>query len=94
MPTVEDNKFTIDCPHCGQRFSVTIPKGETVNTGRFSAVVVTHEKPIRCICGGSCVLGIQGHRLAWAIMPISEQQAAQLDGSKIITLPEGVGLIG
>ena len=89
-----DNKFTIDCPHCGQRFSVTVPKAELWNTGKLSAVAVTHEKPVKCICGGACVLAIQGAQISWAIVPITEQQATKLDGSQIIVPPEGVRLIG
>lgn len=88
------NTFTIDCPHCKQRFSVAGPKLERVNTGRVSIVVVAHEKPIRCICGGAIVLAIEAAQLAWVAMPITDQQAAQLEGSNIIKPPEGIRLIG
>lgn len=89
-----DRKLPIDCPHCGQRFSVSVPRSERLNTGRVSMVVVSHEKPVKCICGGACVLAIEAAQLAWVAMPITDRQAAELDGSRIITVPEGVGLIG
>lgn len=89
-----NNKFPIDCPHCNQRFSVEVPPAEVVNTGRVSMVVTAHPKPIKCICGGSMVLVLTSYQLGWGIHPINEQQAAKLDGSKIIAPPEGIRLIG
>lgn len=89
-----NNKLTLDCPHCKQRFSVPVPKLERVNTGRASIVVVTHEKPIRCVCAGAIVLAIEAAQLAWVAMPITDQQAAQIEGSNIIKPPEGIRLIG
>lgn len=88
------NKFTIDCPHCGQRFSIAVPKVERLNTPRSSIIVAAHEKPIKCICGGSSVIGIDNASISWAIVPISHEQASQLEGSSIVTLPEGTRLIG
>lgn len=88
-----EDKFIIDCPHCGQRFSVTVPKAELLNTPKVSIAVTAHEKPIRCICGGACVLAIQKVQMAWSIVPLTEQQAAKVDGSNII-VPSGLGLVG
>lgn len=82
-----DNKFPVDCPHCGQRFSVTVPKAEILNTPKVSMAVTTHEKPIKCICGGSMVLVIQTIQTAWGIVPLTTEQAARLDDSKIIVPP-------
>lgn len=88
-----NNKFPIDCPHCGQRFSVTIPKAEILNTPKVSMAVVTHEKPIKCICGGSCVLVVQQVQTAWGIVPLTEQQASALNDSNIIVPPPGARLL-
>jgi hypothetical protein len=89
-----DNKLLIECPHCHQRFSVPLPKVEVLNTPRVSMTIATHEKPIRCICGSYSVLGVEKYKLAWAVVPITDEQAQQLDGSRIILPPPGLGLVG
>lgn len=82
-----NDKFTINCPHCGQRFSVTVPKTEVINTPKVSIAVTTHDKPVRCICGGSCVVVIQTIQTAWGIVPLTEEQVAKITDSKIIVPP-------
>jgi hypothetical protein len=88
-----NNKLTIDCPHCNQRFSVIVSKTEIFNSAKVSMAVTTHEKPIKCICGGSCVLVAQQIQTAWGIVPLTEQQVAALEGSPIILPPLGARLI-
>lgn len=93
MPNNGNNKFTLDCPHCKQRFSVPTPQTEILNTPKVSMAVTTHEKPIKCICGGSCVFVIQNFQAAWGIVPLTEQQAQALEGSTIIVPPPGARLV-
>lgn len=94
MNTNGNDKFPIDCPHCGQRFSVQIPPIEIVNTGRTSLAITAHPKPVKCICGGSCVLMVTSTQFAWAVQGITEQQASKLDGSNIIVAAPKLGLVG
>ncbi len=88
------NELTIDCPHCQLRFSIPQPKVEALNTPRVSMAVATHEKPVLCVCGNYCVVAIEKYKFAWVAVPITLDQAQQLEGSKIITPPAGLGLVG
>lgn len=89
-----NNKLLIECPHCHQRFSVPQPRVEVLNTSRVSMTIAAHEKPIRCICGSYSVLGVEKYKLARAVVPITDEQARQLDGSRVIVPPPGLGLVG
>lgn len=93
MTTNGNNTFPVDCPHCGQRFGVTIPKSEVLNTPKVSMAVTAHEKPIKCICGGSMVLVIQTIQTAWGVLPLTLEQAARLDDRQIIAPPPGMRLV-
>lgn len=83
-----NNQLTIDCPHCQQRFSVKQPAVDLLNTPRSSLIAVAHEKPIRCVnCGQFSVVAIGQYQIAWSIVSITEEQAAQLNGTSIIVPP-------
>lgn len=82
-----DNKATIDCPSCKQRFSTPMPKTGVMNDLRCSVAFGTHEKPVRCICGKYSVFVATSAEIAWAVIPISDEQAAQLQDSSIIVPP-------
>lgn len=87
MSTNGNSKSTITCPHCNQRFSVTMPQAVIFNDTRVSSALVPHEKPIRCICGKFSVPVMQSAQMAWAILPLTDEQAEALGESKIITPP-------
>lgn len=93
MSTNGTSKATIDCPHCGQRFSVAPPKTGILNDLRCSLGVATHEKPIRCICGKYAIWVAQTVQMAWAIVPITDEQAAKLDESSILIPPPGMKIV-
>src|SRR5438105_2408412 len=62
----EENKLKVDCPACGQRFSVTVPQVEIVNTLKVSIIVATHEKSFSCLCGQKFSLGLlPAGEVAW-----------------------------
>jgi hypothetical protein len=79
-----NGKATIDCPACKQRFGVNLPVPEITNSLKASIVVATHEKPVKCLCGQAFVPVIAGIQTQWEIQPISAEQAAMLEGSRII----------
>lgn len=82
-----NNKHVITCPHCNQRFSVSIPKLDMFNDLRVSTVIAAHEKPIRCMnskCGKRSVVAFKEVQIVWCVIPITEEQAATLDESSII----------
>lgn len=90
-----NNKHVIICPHCNQRFSVSIPKLDMFNDLRVSTVIAAHEKPIRCVdnqCGKKSVVGFKEVEIKWVIIPITDEQAATLDESSII-IPANVGAL-
>lgn len=77
------NKTTIDCPVCRQQMSVTMPKPGVLNDLRVSMAVATHEKPMRCVCGAYFIFIMERAQVSWGLMPITNEQAATLDESKI-----------
>jgi len=78
------NQVAVDCPQCKLPFRVNLPKIGTVNSPTFSMAIGTHEKPIRCPkCGSHYILAAQ-FVADWAMMPISDEDAAKLQGSSII----------
>lgn len=83
-----NGKAPITCPACNQRFSAAPPVLDPpMNMLRFSAVVATHEKPIRCPnakCGQYFVFIAQAVEISWQPLPITAEQAATLVESKII----------
>jgi hypothetical protein len=83
-----DEKQVIDCPHCKQRFGIKLPAlDQPINMLKFSAVVATHEKPIRCQnakCAKYFVQVVTLAQFQWSIAPITDEQAASLVESPII----------
>lgn len=84
------HKNVIACPHCGQRFSVTMPKTDLFNDLRVSLAVTTHEKPIKCICGKRSVVAIKAIAMERVVLPITDEQAATLEDSSVIVAPASV----
>lgn len=82
-----NNKTVITCPHCKQRFSVTMPQASIFNDLRIATLVAPHEKPIRCICGKYSIPVLAGAEMTWQISPITDEQAATLTDSSIIIPP-------
>lgn len=82
-----DNKATIDCPACQQRFSAEMPTAITVNTPTFSQIIAVHSKVIRCPnskCAQPMVFALAGGQLQWMPSVITEEVAHQVTGSKLI----------
>lgn len=97
MSTNGTNKTIFTCPHCNQRFEVIPPKpDEPLNTLRTSVIVAPHEKPFRCKnakCAKPFVFTVKEAQLSWTIIPISEEAAASVSDSNIITPPLGLSLV-
>jgi uncharacterized Zn-finger protein len=92
---MSDNKFSITCPKCGQKFSVTAPVPAVMNDLRCSGVVAPHEKPVRCVgCGQEYGFAAVTGAIDWDIFPLNDQQSEYLRGSKIITPDNGLKVIG
>lgn len=84
-----DNKLPVDCPYCVQRFSVTVPRTYMFNNPYVSVATAPHEKPIMCInCGHYMVIGFASLQIGWAIAPISDEKALEMQPSRIV-LPDG-----
>lgn len=82
----KENKLPVDCPACGQRFSVTVPQVEIVNTLTLSMIAATHERPVSCLCGQKFGLGmLPSGSVSWGVRPMSEEDAAALEPSRIVT---------
>lgn len=83
------NKITVDCPACKQRFSISLPPIQQINGPTVSIGVATHERPVKCFgCAARYVLGTTNIIFHWAMQPITEEQAAQVEGTSII-VPAG-----
>jgi len=78
------NKNTIVCPHCGQRFSVVMPKAQLFNDLTVSMAVAPHEKPIRCICGKRSIAVMKEVAISWVVLPITDEQAASMGDESMI----------
>lgn len=79
------NKLPVDCPHCNQRFSISLPKVTIWNNLTVSVMSAPHEKPVKCICGKSFIVGFSPQQsIGWLIAPITDEQAAAMDGSRLI----------
>lgn len=79
-----DNRMTVTCPHCNQRFSIPIPHTAVFNDIRSSSAVAAHEKPIRCICGKYSAPVIVSLQISWNVLPLTDEQAAALEPSRIV----------
>lgn len=84
MTTNSDNRMTITCPHCNQRFSVDIPPTSIFNDIRSSSTVSPHEKPVKCICGKYSAAVIVSVQINWNVLPITDEQAAALEPKRIV----------
>lgn len=86
-----NEKQTVDCPLCKQRFSIKLPvPDQPVNMLKWSSVVATHEKPVRCPnakCAKYFVHVVVQAQLAWALTAITDEQAATLVESTIVIPP-------
>lgn len=82
------DKMTITCPKCSQVFSTPVIPAEHFNTLRASVIVFTHPKVIRCPnnkCRQPYTIGLDGAFQAnLTAFPISDDDAAQMDGSPIV----------
>lgn len=82
-----DNKIKITCSRCSQQFSIPWPKVEVINTLLFSAVVVPHNRLIKCPsarCRQPFAFGIQSYQLAPMIAPVNDDAVEAVEGSKIV----------
>lgn len=92
MTTNGDNKAMLTCPKCNQRFSATPPQpDQPMNALKFTVVVATHEKPIRCPgCKAHSIWVATEVQVVWSTLPITDEVAATLVESKIIIPPLGL----
>lgn len=81
------SKMPLVCGRCQQSWSIPAPTMEIMNAARTSVVTVDHGKVVRCI-NGKCrqpyLLAIAQAQLAFAVNGITDEQAAELEGSPII----------
>jgi hypothetical protein len=82
-----NNKHVIDCVGCQQRFSLDMPTPQAVNLPTVSTAIATHEKLIKCPkCGQAYFWAIQRVYMEWGVVPVSEEDRRQIEGSNIISL--------
>jgi transcription elongation factor Elf1 len=82
-----NNKHTIDCTACQQRFSAKMPKIEILNGGHSSVITGVHEQTVKCPkCGQAFLWCItSASRISWGVTPIAEEYRRRLEGTDIIT---------
>lgn len=83
---MSESKFPFTCPKCSQRFSITAPTPNVMNSLQVSVAAASHEKPILCIkCGQEYQFIVSNAQFNWSVVPLTEEQAELLRGGKIIT---------
>jgi CO dehydrogenase/acetyl-CoA synthase alpha subunit len=84
LPTNGDGRLPLTCP-CGIVFQVSLPVGETINSGKFSMLMAVHPKCVICPhCGQAYVPIIERVVTSWGMQPITEDQRKQIEGSAVI----------
>lgn len=86
------NSVIIECPNYKSQMEVAFPKRTSLFNGPTVTVgAVAHEKPIICAgCSQYFVLAATRVFFDWSIVPITQEQAADLEDSPIIVPQAGV----
>lgn len=80
----QQHQIAVTCP-CGEQFKTRMPEGDWVNSLKASLFVATHERPFKCPrCGQVYVAVITAGNIMWGATPISPEQAATLEVSRVL----------
>lgn len=90
VATNGSNKHVIDCSACQQRFSMEMPQFVCANFPKTSVATAPHEKLVICPkCGQAYFWAIESLMTKWGVVPVSEEDRRQIEGSNIIQLGTG-----
>lgn len=92
-------KIHITCTTCSHQFSIPVPPLEITNNFQCSAILIPHEKLIRCT-SGKCrqpyvlMVGVNPDwSIAWNVQPVGEEIVERIEGSRIIK-PTNLEIVG